>query len=132
MTKQRKILLQFLSEHADESLFAEQIALALKEEGISVSAIYRNLADLEKEGKVRRTSKDGSRKVFFQYIGGEECRACIHLSCKKCGKTYHMDMSEADILIHHVAKQEKFAVDRSQTVLYGICGDCQDHERRND
>ena len=56
MTKQRKALLAFLSAHADEELTARQMEQALSEQGISISAVYRNLADLEKEGKVRRKS----------------------------------------------------------------------------
>ena len=59
MTKQRKALLAFLSEHADEELTAKQLETALSGEGISISAVYRNLSDLEKEGKIRRVSKSG-------------------------------------------------------------------------
>ena len=65
MTKQRKALLAFLSAHADEELTARQMEQALSEQGISISAVYRNLADLEKEGKVRRSSKSGSREVYL-------------------------------------------------------------------
>ena len=62
MTKQRKALLAFLSEHADEELTAKQLETALSGEGISISAVYRNLSDLEKEGKIRRVSKSGTRR----------------------------------------------------------------------
>ena len=54
MTKQRKALLSFLSAHADEKLSARQIAQTLSGEGISISAVYRNLSALEQEGKIRR------------------------------------------------------------------------------
>ena len=50
MTKQRKALLNYLSAHADEKLSAKQIEENLSGEGISISAVYRNLSDLEKEG----------------------------------------------------------------------------------
>ncbi|MBQ2429166.1 MAG: hypothetical protein II264_11840 [Ruminococcus sp.] len=46
MTKQRKALLAFLSGHADEELTAKQLETALSGEGISISAVYRNLSDL--------------------------------------------------------------------------------------
>lgn len=59
MTKQRKALLSFLSAHADEELSARQIAQTLSGEGISISAVYRNLSALEQEGKIRRVSKNG-------------------------------------------------------------------------
>ena len=53
-TKQRKSLLAYLSAHPDELLSTRQIADALQHEKISLSAVYRNLSELEAEEKVRR------------------------------------------------------------------------------
>ncbi|MEE1172681.1 MAG: Fur family transcriptional regulator [Ruminococcus sp.] len=125
MTKQRRVFLDFLSKHSDEQLSVKQIAQALEDENISLSAVYRNLSALEEDGKIRRVSKSGSREVYYQYIGDEHCRDCLHLSCEKCGKTFHMGVSGADMLIKNVALAEEFAVDKSNTVLYGICKACQ-------
>ena len=125
MTKQRKALLAFLSAHADEELTARQMEQALSEQGISISAVYRNLADLEKEGKVRRSSKSGSREVYYLYTDGSECRDCLHLSCEKCGKTYHMNSAVAQTLIENLAQSDEFTIDKANTVLYGVCGDCR-------
>ena len=47
-TKQRELLLLYLSEHVDEKISVKQIVEALKKEKISLSAIYRNLAEIEK------------------------------------------------------------------------------------
>lgn len=125
MTKQRKALLAFLGSHADEELSARAIEDALQSEGISISAVYRNLADLEQEGKVRRLSKSGSREVFYLYTDGDACRDCLHLSCEKCGKTYHMSVPGAATLIENLQKSDAFTVDKANTVLYGICKDCK-------
>ena len=125
MTKQRKALLSFLSAHADEELTARQLEQALCEHGVSISAVYRNLSELEKEGKVRRLSKSGSREVFYRYTDGSECRDCLHLSCEKCGKTYHMSMEGAQTLIDALAQSDEFTVDKSNTVLYGVCKSCR-------
>ena len=65
-TRQRKALLAYLSRHPDELLSARQIAAALEQEKISLSAVYRNLAQLEAEEKVRRSSKTGTREVYYQ------------------------------------------------------------------
>ena len=81
MTKQRKALLAFLSGHADEELTAKQLETALSGEGISISAVYRNLSDLEKEGKIRRVSKSGTREVYYLYTDSDSCKDCLHLSC---------------------------------------------------
>ena len=124
MTQPRTRLLNYLHQHADETLTAGQIAQDLPE--ISVSAVYRNLSALEQDGAVRKVAKGGSREVFYQYLKAEECRDHLHLSCKKCGKTFHMDEAETEALLDAIAKTDGFTVDRSDTVLYGICEHCKD------
>ncbi len=123
-TKQRRLLLNFLSSHIDESLSVKQIIEALKQD-MSSSAVYRNLAQLEKQNFIKRTSKIGNRMVFFKYIDTPECRESLHLSCKKCGKTYHMKETGADKLIRSVSEIEGFDIDKTETVLYGVCEKCR-------
>ena len=55
MTKQRKLLMDYLISHTDETLPTSRIVEALSDEGISPSAIYRNLSALEKKGKLFRS-----------------------------------------------------------------------------
>jgi len=125
VTRQRKTLLEYLSAHADEALTAQQIADALSGSGVSLSAVYRNLAELEAQGKVRREAGGSPREALYRYIAAEACRGCLHLSCKKCGGTFHMGIDGAHSLIEAVARSEGFEVDESETILYGICGDCR-------
>ena len=129
LTKQRRILLACLADHPDESLSAADIAQALSNQSISVSAVYRNLAALEDEGKVRRVTRSGSRETLYQYTDTEDCREHLHLLCRSCGATYHMNKAEADALLEMLAKREQFAVDTAETVLYGTCEACQIRER---
>lgn len=123
-TKQRKILLGYLEAHPDEMLCVNRIAEGLAENGISLSAIYRNLSELEAEGKVRRVSAEGSRQVFYRYVGTDECMKHLHMSCSECGRTFHMDIPLSELLIANVAKGSDFIIDSSATVLYGVCGEC--------
>ena len=125
MTKQRKNLLAFLEQHADEELSAKIIESELGGMGVSISAVYRNLSDLEKEGKVRRISKSGSREVFYLYTDAHACRESLHVSCEKCVKTYHMNSQCADMLINNLAQNDEFTIDKSDTVLYGVCKACK-------
>lgn len=127
MTQPRKRLLSYLHSHADETLTAGQISQDLPE--ISVSAVYRNLAALEQDGTVRRVAKSGSREVFYQYMQAEACREHLHLSCKQCGKTFHMDGEETEALLASIARLDGFAVDRADTVLYGICEACRREDK---
>lgn len=124
-TKQREALVDYLARHADEDLSVRQIAEAMAQQDISRSAVYRNLATLEQEGALRRSTRAGSRETVYQYSGSESCRACLHLSCTKCGKTFHMKTNSAEDLIRDVDLAEGFAVDRAETVLYGVCSACR-------
>lgn len=124
MTKQRKILTDYLMQHIDENLSAGQIAEALSET-ISKSAVYRNLADMEAEGKLHRVMGGGSREVIYRYSGGRSCSQSLHLSCQKCGKTVHMQKQIADTLVNSVAAEDDFAIDKGETVIYGTCAACR-------
>lgn len=65
------------------------------------------------------------REIFFQYTDAPECRDCLHLSCKRCGKICHMNTDGAEMLIRSIAEKEGFSLDKTETVLYGICEACQ-------
>lgn len=62
--RQRKRLLEYLSEHTDEQMSARQIADALATDEISVSAVYRNLSALEEEGLLKRSVGKERGKSF--------------------------------------------------------------------
>lgn len=123
MTKQRKLLTDYLAQHTDESISAGQIAEALADT-ISKSAVYRNLSALEAEGKIRRVVSGSSREVVYQYVDGHDCKGCLHLSCTKCGKTVHMQKQIADTLVDSVALTDNFSIDKGETVIYGVCAKC--------
>lgn len=124
MTKQRKLLTDYLTQHIDENLSAGRIAQALSET-VSKSAVYRNLSDMEAEGKLHRVATGGNREVIYRYSGGASCSQSLHLSCTKCGKTVHMQKQLADRLVDKVAQSDDFAIDKGETVIYGICAGCQ-------
>ena len=125
-TKQRRALLAFLGEHPDKLLTARQMADALAEKQISLSAVYRNLAQLEAEEKVRRSSKSGTREVYYQYLDAESCKGALHMSCVKCGRTFHMASGNAVLFAKHLAQSEQFTLDAADTILYGTCADCRE------
>lgn len=108
-TRQRKVLLSYLSQHPDELLSARQIEDALADKKISLSAVYRNLAQLETEEKVRRSSKSGTREVYYQYLDAESCKGALHMSCIKCGnrRCRIMDMTNLNgYLVPKMAMKE--------------------------
>ena len=123
-TEQRNSLLSFLSENPDKMFSAKQVELALIGKEISKSAIYRNLAELESEGKIKRCSKPGSRESFYQFFDCNSCRTHIHLSCQKCGKIFHLDEAAAENLVTALEKNTGFEVSRGESTLVGICKSC--------
>ena len=123
-TRQRTLLMDYLSERADQEFTAREIADALLPQGISVSAVYRNLADLEEEGLLKRRTLPGSRENHYRYLGGTHCAESLHLSCKLCGKTIHMSNQETEFFVKTIAANDRFLLDRHETVLYGTCRNC--------
>ncbi len=125
VTRQRKTLLNYLSKHADELLSVQRIADALEAEDVSRSAVYRNVAELEAEGALRRDLGGDAHEACYRYVGAERCKNSLHLSCKQCGRTFHMDSGGAEALMQVVERAQGFALDKVDTVLYGVCADCK-------
>lgn len=123
-TEQRNILLSFLSKNPDKIFSVKQIESGLSGKGISKSAIYRNLAELESEEKIRRCSKSGSREMFYQFYDCQVCRSHIHLSCSKCGRIFHMEDDKAQKLILELEQTEGFEINKGESTLIGICKKC--------
>lgn len=124
MTGQRRQLLDFLHSNPDKLFSAAEIAEALAGSGISVSAVYRNLARLEKAGVISRTAKEGRREVYYSCVSADCCRERLHLTCMKCGDTFHMDQTVSERMLKTVSKVDGFKIDKHKTVLYGVCKNC--------
>ena len=124
-TKQRKVLLDYFESRADETVSAGEVIAELEKSGISRSAVYRNLSDLENDGKIRRVVKVGERGAYYQYAAHEHCKNKIHISCMKCGKTRHISSDMANMIVKKVESEDEFFIDKEETVLYGICKDCR-------
>ena len=124
-TRQRKRLLEYLSVHTDEQMTARQISDALAVDNISISAVYRNLSDLESDGLLKRSVREGAREAFYQYIAAEECKNSLHLSCRVCGKSIHLGNAEAERLLDSTLNSTGFQIDKTETILYGVCADCR-------
>jgi len=123
LTEQRKRLVSFFQENYDRQLTVEEIEQTI--DGISVSAIYRNINHLVSEGAVRRFQQEGSRKFFYQYIGNGDCISHLHLKCDKCGNIFHMDTKAVEAIVKLVNENSNFYLDRSKTVLFGLCASCK-------
>lgn len=124
-TKQREALLAFLNAHGHELLSASQIADGLRAQQVSISAVYRNLADLEREGKVRKHTQNGSRTTLYQYVIADCCRGRLHLCCTVCGRTVHLEDQLAQKMMRHFEEYAGFTIIPADTVIRGVCSRCK-------
>ena len=130
-TEQKKILIDFLKKHKDESFTIEEIHKRLRAFTNNVpglSTLYRLMPKLAEEGLVKRFSEDGKRRFLYQIVGGKQCSTHLHMKCTECGKLLHMNNSLSEALLEEIQNCSKFSVDRGQTVLFGKCADCQNSE----
>ena len=127
MTKQRRALVGFFEHHPHEAFAAAQIAASDECSGISVSTVYRNLSAMESEGKVIKLTRTGSREVYYRFADAHDCHGKLHLSCKSCGKTCHVDAETAEKLMDALKRNEQFTLDKDETILYGVCNECKKH-----
>ena len=118
-------VLRYVNANHDKSFSAKEIADGLKDMNISISAVYRNLVDLEKEGKIRKVAKSGTREAFYQFIDCDECKEHLHITCTKCGKTTHLPDADSAMIIQKVLNKTNFDIDKNNTILYGVCDKCK-------
>lgn len=123
-TEQRKALLRFFDAHPDEQFSAREIAAALADGAVSLSAVYRNLSAMTEEGLIRRSVSGNGHEALYQYVAAESCCGELHLTCTECGRTFHMSHEAAASVLESLSEQDGFQLDRAKTVLYGICRGC--------
>ena len=74
------------------------------------------------------------RRALLAFLGehpdelltARQMEGALHMSCVKCGKTFHMADSNAALFAKHLAQNEQFTLDAADTILYGICSDCKE------
>lgn len=125
MTRQRKMLLDFLSMHPHDIFSAVQIAEHIENGEISLSAIYRNLSELESAGHIRKVVKVRTREVFYQYSNASSCKNKIHLHCKVCDRFFHLDNDTADDFCKATLEGLGFEINKSETIITGVCDLCR-------
>lgn len=131
ITKQRLALEKCLKAHIDQKVSVKDILHCLDGKGISQSSVYRNLSAMEKEGKLKRFIKEDSNEIVYQYLGDDTCKDHIHLTCKCCGKIFHMSNANSSYIVQHIENDEKFYIAKSDTLIYGLCSDCKEEQCEN-
>lgn len=129
-TEQKKMLLDFLKAHPEDSFTVEEIFLGMKAaygEGVTgASTVYRLVTGLLEEGCLRRFVKGNSRHFVYQIVDGEHCHAHLHLRCTHCGRLLHLGEALSEEILKNVFLESCFAVSEGDTVLLGRCESCRE------
>lgn len=127
-TRQKALILDYIREHQDRHVRAEDIIndLNVGEEKVGKTTVYRVLKTLEAEGRIRKYTLSEKSPACYQYSGGHpECMNHYHLMCSQCGKLIHFNSALMAQLAEEMMAKEAFAVDESKTVFYGCCKECR-------
>ncbi len=111
-TLQKSLIFDNLSHRFDHPT-ASEIYDDLKEQGVGIATIYRNLNLLVDEGKVIKIIDD-KHISHFDIVMNKHC----HFVCKNCGEI--IDISPKMIFRDDM----KMKVDYNNIVLSGICEKC--------
>ena len=123
-TRQRRRLVELLTAAGSPMSIPDILAAG---PGLKQSSAYRNLADLEQAGVVRRVSTDeefGRYELAEELIGHHH-----HLVCTRCGKIRDVDVPRdvegaLDRALDRIAKRAGFARVSHRLDLVGLCADC--------
>ncbi len=123
-TEQRQKLLKLFKMSDHQTLSARDILDKFNNEEISISAIYRNLKEMEKEGHICKVVEKGRSEALYQYVHPHSCVGIIHLKCENCDNTYHINRHISHMIINLANDDFNFTIKDTSAVLYGLCNTC--------
>ena len=118
-SRPRIAILGYIREHCTHPT-AEEIYLSLKPEmpAISLATVYRNLAQLETDGRIIRVGSGGTAR----YDGNISPH--YHLSCLKCGGVVDIFMDDDCGICEKAAKIFEGTIISHSVLFTGYCSDC--------
>lgn len=126
-TKQKELVVKFMSNNKDKHLTAEEILMNIKRENkdISQATVYRILGQLVDSNSVRKYIGADNKKACYQYVDSvNKCNMHYHLICDMCGKTIHFESEEIQKLKINILKEKNFDINLQKVVFYGKCSEC--------
>ncbi len=123
-TEQRKILLDFFQNNTHRSVTAQDIFESLRDRNISMSAIYRNLSEMEKDRQICRVNDSSKPGVYYQYIDPVHCANVVHLKCQKCDTTFHLNQHISRMMVGYAKEEYDFDIKCTGAFLFGECEKC--------
>jgi Fur family ferric uptake transcriptional regulator len=124
-TKQKKIIMEHLKARPDHSFSAKELHELCKACAASVglATVYRQLAVLAEENRVKKIVTDAGRSVRFQYADAPA--DAFYLKCDRCGKVIPAHCSLLEQAKSHMRVEHGFEIDSARSLLYGRCSICK-------
>lgn len=123
-TEQKKLLLAYLSSHADRAFTIDELTEVMTVSGVGKSTVYRLVARLAEEGAIRRYAREEGRGYSYQYLERMECHSHLHMRCTLCGKVIHLSEGISRLFAQAVLESDRFYLDDGRTLLFGRCAAC--------
>lgn len=123
-TEQRKNLISLFKSRPHHTFSAQDIVKELGDNDISMSAIYRNLTAMEKDGILCKTSEKNRSGTLYQYVDPDHCIGVIHFKCQSCNQTFHLNRPISQMIMSIAKEDFNFNVNGAAAFLYGECEKC--------
>lgn len=118
-TKQRENILLAIKSLGHASFEQIQHFLKSKELDASLVTLYRNLAFLLEEGKIRMVEMSG--KAIYEIC---EYQAHYHFHCVECGDIIDIDKDQIIIQYPHLDQIGDIGIEKVDVLLHGRCQRC--------
>lgn len=120
-TKQKHDVLSLFASCPDRGFTIEEATVHLP--SVPRSTVYRIITKLSAQGLLRHTGNEG-RKAVYQYQG-TGCASHMHVRCRVCGKTAHLDAGSTKQIEAIISSSLPF-IALETTVIEGLCNDCRE------
>ena len=120
--------MDFLLENKDRTVSVADIEKHLEGENnpVNKTTIYRYLDKLEADGNIIKYAADKGDKTTYQYVDrAHKCDEHLHLKCVECGAIIHLDCEFMDEIAEHVEREHGFKLQCKNSIIYGLCDNCQ-------
>lgn len=142
MTPSRRAVMSLFCSYPHRQFTSEQVCTLLCEsnpEGTALlgkSTVYRQLSRLCEEGVLlREAATDGASGAVhvYRYASPEEPGdSGFRLQCRRCGRVTALSCEFADSLIAHLHEHHGFMISGGESLLCGVCRDCQQSEKQKE
>ena len=116
VTKNAQLILDIIT-HSSDHLTAEQIHIALRENGhrMALATVYNNLAQLHSEGRVRKVCVEGYPDRYDKMTRHD------HLACRVCGKLADICFKDLTELLQSQTDEELLSYDLQVSYICPAC-----------